>query len=487
MSVAIDRDSVVSASSTPTAAPPAPSPHAGVDSAAKAAIESSRQLGVVNPERLAQSVARVQAADPSRGATLAQAVRERLDVHDRTSFDHDLDAELGAAAGANAAHANGLAGVPDQRFRSADQAADAALSQGNRASIRANTEYGGLVFREPATGSWFASRPVPGTGTSFDPSQVKVPAGAEVAGDYHTHGDYSIADANGNPVRTGNPARDDYNSDNFSRSDLRGIAADAVGKPGYAGYLGTPGGTLRKFDPASNADTSLHARATGDFATGLRPTAGAAGRGGLVGAAAGALVGTAQSLAAGHLDKQDALRIAGDTARGGAAGAAFSVTERTAANAGNRIAGNTVQRAASSIASKLGSADAGAVGATARTLATRLGGAGVAGAVISAGFSAYQNREGLMRGDSKAIGNVAGDTAVGAGAALAGAAAGAAIGSIVPVAGTAVGAVVGLGVGFAADYVMRAGGVDKAVGNAVSAGVDAAKGAAHAIGGWLGL
>ncbi|MFL6700042.1 MAG: DUF4329 domain-containing protein [Vitreoscilla sp.] len=485
--LAIDRDSVASASQRQPDAAPAQPTHSATDAAAQSAIDSSRQLGVVNPERLAQQVSRAQGRDPAGGAALAQAVRERLDVHDRTSFDHELDAELGAAAGASAARAAGPRGVPDLRYPNADQAADAALSKGNPASIRANTEYGGLVFRDAANGQYFASKPVPGTGTSFDPSAVPVPPNAQVAGDYHTHGDYSTADANGDPVRTGDPAHDAYNSDNFSRSDLRGITADAVGKPGYNGYLGTPSGTLRKFDPASQADASFRARATGDFATGLGPTAGAAGRGGLVGAGAGAVIGTAQALAGGHLGRQQAGQIAGDTVRGGAAGAAYAVTERAAANAGNRIAGNTVQRAASSIANRLGSADAGAVGATARTLATRLGGAGVAGAVISAGFSAYQNREGLMRGDSKAIGNVAGDATVGAGAALAGAAAGAAIGSIVPVAGTAVGAVVGLGVGFAADYVMRAGGVDKVVGNAVSAGVDAAKGAAHTLAGWVGL
>jgi hypothetical protein len=69
---------------------------------------------------------------------------------------------------------------------------------------------------------------------------------------------------------------------------------------------------------------------------------------------------------------------------------------------------------------------------------------------------------------------------------LSGAAVGAAIGSVVPVAGTAVGAVVGLGVGIAADYVMRAGGVDKVVGNAVSAGVDAVKSVGKTVMGWFG-
>jgi hypothetical protein len=152
----------------------------------------------------------------------------------------------------------------------------------------------------------------------------------------------------------------------------------------------------------------------------------------------------------------------------------------------DRTIGPAVHRASAAVAARAGADDVVAAGAMARTATTRLAGAGAAGAVISAGFSIYENRDGLARGDSQAIGRVAGDTVVGATAALGGAAAGAAIGSVVPVVGTAVGAVVGLGVGFAADYVMRAGGVDKAIASAVSSGVDAVKGAASKVASWLG-
>ena len=83
---------------------------------------------------------------------------------------------------------------------------------------------------------------------------------------------------------------------------------------------------------------------------------------------------------------------------------------------------------------------------------------------------------GITRILSRAIGNVAGDVVVGGGSALAGAAAGAAIGSVVPGVGTVIGAAVGLGAGFLADHALRAGGVDKMIGNAVSSAADTVKG-----------
>ena len=151
----------------------------------------------------------------------------------------------------------------------------------------------------------------------------------------------------------------------------------------------------------------------------------------------------------------------------------------------DRMSGAAIQRNVAELATKNGLDDAVALGGSARLAASRVGGVGVVGAVVGAGFSVYENREGLANGDSEAIGDVAGDTVVAASSALAGAATGAAIGSVVPVVGTAAGAVVGLAVGFGADYVMRKGGVDEVVGDVVSSGVDMVKDTGRKIANWF--
>lgn len=418
------------------------------------------------------SIAAAQAAEQAR-------VREDDPVQPGAQAvpTHD-EATQAAVAGANAADAaqrvNGVAPA-NARFPSADAAAHDALTRANPQSIRDNLEYGGLVFKDRATGLYSASPPLRGTDTGFDPSRVTVPSGVDVVGDYHTHGDYSTADTQGRAVRSSNPANDAFNSDNFSRTDYRGITTDAQGKPGYAGYLGTPSGEFKRFDPATKVENTLRAPV-------MRNAAGGA----LVGAAAEAGLSTVKALSDGRITADEGRDILSNSARGAVVGGTYAVTEQGLVRVADRVAGSAVQRAATSVATTAGAAEAGAIGAATRTVATRLGGAGAAGAVISAGISVYENREGLMQGDSDAIGRVAGDTVVGATAALSGAAAGAAIGSVVPGVGTVVGAVVGLGVGFAADYVMRAGGVDKAIGNAVSSGVDAVKDAGRTVAGWFG-
>jgi hypothetical protein len=132
---------------------------------------------------------------------------------------------------------------------------------------------------------------------------------------------------------------------------------------------------------------------------------------------------------------------------------------------------------------------ANGVGTTARVLGGRLAGAGIAGAVVSAGFATVDQIGKYRRGEvtgSQAVGNVAGEAAVGMGAGLAGAAAGAAIGSVIPIAGTAVGAVVGFAVGCVAGYLadkgLRGLGVDKAVAHAVTGAIDAGSKLVHEAG-----
>jgi hypothetical protein len=135
-------------------------------------------------------------------------------------------------------------------YNSQDDAALAALQTANPKSVADNLEYGGLIDRNSSGGYEFTG-PIRGGDAGVNPADAPIPSGTTLVGDYHTHGDYSLVDSAGRAVRTSDPARDAYNSDNFSSQDLRGISGDAVGHPGYKGYLGTPSGKFKVFDPAT--------------------------------------------------------------------------------------------------------------------------------------------------------------------------------------------------------------------------------------------
>ncbi len=142
-------------------------------------------------------------------------------------------------------------------FATQDEAARAALRVANPRSIRNNKEYAGLIYKG-SDSQYYFSGPIRGTDQGANPHRAPAPAAATVVGDYHTHADYSIANPRtGAAVRTSDPARDDFNSDNFSTQDKVGIASDATGVPGYKGYLGTPSGRFRCYDPATGSDTTL--------------------------------------------------------------------------------------------------------------------------------------------------------------------------------------------------------------------------------------
>jgi hypothetical protein len=138
-------------------------------------------------------------------------------------------------------------------FATADDAARAALKAANPQSIKDNREYSGLIYKG-ADEKYYFTGPAKGTDQGANPLRdAPAPSGTQVVGDYHTHGDYSTVDPNtGAAVRTNDPSKDAFNSDNFSTQDK----ADNK-KQGYPGYLGTPSGTFRKYDPATGNDTVL--------------------------------------------------------------------------------------------------------------------------------------------------------------------------------------------------------------------------------------
>jgi hypothetical protein len=143
-------------------------------------------------------------------------------------------------------------------YATQDEAARAALAASNPDSIRDNREYSGLIYRA-SDGQYYYSRPAQGSDQGANPwRDSSIPAGTTEVGYYHTHGDYSTADPTTHAaVRTSDPANDDFNSDNFSGPDKRAAQNHGAGVPGYAGYLAGPGGTFRRYDPATGNDSTI--------------------------------------------------------------------------------------------------------------------------------------------------------------------------------------------------------------------------------------
>ncbi len=77
-----------------------------------------------------------------------------------------------------------------------------------------------------------------------------MPGGATIVGDYHTHGDYSTLDVETwTAVRTNDPSKDFFDANNYTKTDITGITNDAKGVSTYRGYLGTPSGKFKAYDP----------------------------------------------------------------------------------------------------------------------------------------------------------------------------------------------------------------------------------------------
>ncbi len=429
--------------------------------AAAKAIEDSRQGGVVNPGELSKEVVKAYERDPKEGAALQAEINKQLPPRDQTSLNDQVSTTLAGVAAARGVQpdtvpAYRVEGQGNERMR-VDPNGNVDIPE-----VRTNKGRGPernlyVNFDDPARARAFQDQRLP----QFPDNVIK---SVDVPRSYLNE---LRATAVPEAERAANPDKPVI-ADPTKARDQFGLSGQQIDKLREAAV---PGSGQENIRPSALANTL-----------------GVAKQGALFGAATDAALSTASALRDGRITGDEAKDIVANSARGAVVGGTYAVTEQGLVRLADRTIGPALHNAAAATATRLGAADAVAAGAATRTVATRLAGAGAAGAVVSAGFSIYANRDGLARGDSQAVGRVAGDVAVGASAALSGAAAGAAIGSMipVPVVGTVVGAVVGLGVGFAADYVMRAGGVDKAIGNAVTGGVDALKGAASTVAGWLG-
>ena len=251
-----------------------------------------------------------------------------------------------------------------------------------------------------------------------------------------------------------------------SNQALAGITANNV----KAVFGDTPPAKLPNGNPVGEAHAKLGPLPARAELPGAR-------QGGAMGAAGAFGVSTVAALADGRLTADEAKTIGSHTATGAAVGALSAKAEQVVTPAIDRA-----------IAARTGSAVAG--NALGTSLVSRVAGSTVVGAVISAGMSGYENRERLAKGDSKSIGNVTADTAVGAAAVAGGAIASAAVtgalaGSVVPGVGTAVGLVVGVGIGAAITYGAQLSGARDWAANQVAESVDGLKQAASSA--WSGL
>ena len=138
-------------------------------------------------------------------------------------------------------------------YTTQDAAAKAVLSGLNPKSIKENTEYAGLIYKD-SNGLFHYTNPNGGNGDSSPVGSI--PKGTTEYGDYHTHGDYATPGPDGKPVRT-DAAHDRYNSDHFSSVDKQQNRDSARSNPAFRGYLGTPSGALLIYNPITNREGPL--------------------------------------------------------------------------------------------------------------------------------------------------------------------------------------------------------------------------------------
>ncbi|OTA16446.1 virulence protein [Xenorhabdus vietnamensis] len=128
-------------------------------------------------------------------------------------------------------------------FRTADNAARAALKKYNPMSIRKNREYGGVIFRAK-DGSYGYTRGLLGTGRKAPPMKKSLGRSISrnaVVGQYHTHGAYSDK-----YYHRANKVRDYWESDEFSKRDKTIHMGLSNQYPNYnSSYLGTPSSVFK--------------------------------------------------------------------------------------------------------------------------------------------------------------------------------------------------------------------------------------------------
>ena len=115
--------------------------------------------------------------------------------------------------------------APGDKYKSPDEAANHAIEDVNSTSIKEGREYAGRIYQN-SDGTYSYTAPNKGTKSGSCPGET--PADKKNEGYYHTHG-------------SDDPG---YDNENFSPEDKN--FANNEGKPGY---VGTPSGKTKKYDP----------------------------------------------------------------------------------------------------------------------------------------------------------------------------------------------------------------------------------------------
>lgn len=125
-----------------------------------------------------------------------------------------------------------------KKYKTAREAAVAQMKEYNPKSVAANREYGGWIEKNP-DGTFSPGQTVKGSIDGLDNMPDKGANGTEW---WHTHGAY---DAH-------------YDSENFS-----GLTGDKgySNANGAVGYVATPSGAIKMYDPGTGAVTTLGERA----------------------------------------------------------------------------------------------------------------------------------------------------------------------------------------------------------------------------------
>ncbi|MGH2565988.1 MAG: DUF4329 domain-containing protein, partial [Ginsengibacter sp.] len=132
---------------------------------------------------------------------------------------------------------------PGERYKTMQEAAIAWGKQYNDNSIRNGQEYASTIYEVKKAGKTYYAYTAASPGTNAGSTPSGPPKGAKSVADIHSHGKYEAA----------------YDNDNFSGgpgSQVQGDIDDN-NKTGLIGFLTTPDGSLKEYDPATKSITVL--------------------------------------------------------------------------------------------------------------------------------------------------------------------------------------------------------------------------------------